>query len=119
VAVLRVDDLAVVDSEVVEAGRPRAELLAVGASEGDVIEPGAPRVEGDVTGLSSRTEVTTTSAVITSPGRTGARKRQSTCRKTLPGPGRSSATTALSRALVTPPWTTIPPNRLAPTSPWS
>ncbi len=36
-----------------------------------------------------------------------------TCRKTVPGPGRSSATTALMIALVMPPWTTMPPKRVA------
>ena len=44
-------------------------------------------VRSFVIGLSSRTSSTSTSAVISSPGRTGARKLQSTCRKTLPGPG--------------------------------
>jgi hypothetical protein len=68
-------------------------------------------VRSVVTGLSSRTAVTTASAVMTSPGRTGARKRQLTSKKTLPGPGRSSATRAFSRPEVIPPWTTMPPNR--------
>ena len=45
-------------------------------------------------GLSLRTVRTSASAVISSPGRTGARKLQSTWRNTLPGPGRSSATSA-------------------------
>ena len=67
------------------------------------------RVASVVIGLSSRTEVTSTSPVMTSPGRVGARKRQCVSRKTVPGPGRRSATTALRMALVTPPWTTIPP----------
>ncbi len=40
-----------------------------------------------VIGLSSRASSTSTSAVISSPGATGALKLQSTCRKTLPGPG--------------------------------
>jgi hypothetical protein len=39
-------------------------------------------------------------------------KLQATRRKTLPGPGRSSATTALSRPDVTPPCTISPPNRV-------
>ena len=69
-------------------------------------------VRSRVIGLSSRTSSTSTSAVISSPGRTGALKLQSTCRKTLPGPGRSSATTAFSSPEVTPPWTTIPPKRV-------
>ena len=64
-----------------------------------------------VIGLSSRASSTSTSAVISSPGRTGALKLQSVCRKTEPGPGRSSATTAFSSPVVTPPWTMIPPNR--------
>jgi hypothetical protein len=38
-------------------------------------------------------------------------KSQFTFRKTVPGPGRDSATTALRMALVIPPWTTISPNR--------
>ena len=63
-------------------------------------------------GLSSLTSMTSASAVISSPGRTGARKLQSTWRNTLPGPGRSSATSALSSPEVTPPWTMIPPKRL-------
>src|SRR5436305_13575211 len=46
-------------------------------------------------GLSSRRSRTSASAVISSPGFTGDLKLQSTCRKTLPGPGRSSATRAL------------------------
>src|SRR4051794_24927430 len=70
------------------------------------------RVARVVTGLSSRTPVTVASAVRTSPGRTGARNCHETCRKTLPGPGSCSATRALSRPLVTPPCTTIPPKRL-------
>ena len=44
-------------------------------------------VRSFVIGLSSRASSTSTSAVISSPGRTGARKRQFTSRKTLPGPG--------------------------------
>jgi hypothetical protein len=55
--------------------------------------------------------VTSTRPVIVSPGRTGARKCQETDRKTVPGPGSRSATTALRIALVTPPCTTISPNR--------
>src|SRR5664279_3183541 len=35
------------------------------------------------------------------------------CRNTLPGPGRSWATSALSSPLVTPPWTTITPELAA------
>src|SRR4051794_4439783 len=68
-------------------------------------------VRSVVIGLSSRTATTSTSAVISSPGETGARKLQSTCRNTLPGPGRSSATTALSSPVVTPPCTISRPNR--------
>ena len=56
------------------------------------------RVARVVTGLSERTEVTVASAVITSPGRTGARKRQATSRKTLPGPGSCSATERVEQA---------------------
>jgi hypothetical protein len=52
-----------------------------------------------------------TRPVMTSPGRTGALKSQFTFRKTVPGPGRHSATTALRMAVVIPPWTTISPNR--------
>jgi hypothetical protein len=70
-------------------------------------------VRSFVSGLSSRASSTSTSAVSSSPGRTGALKLQSTCRKTLPGPGRSSATTAFRSPLVMPPWTMIPPNREA------
>jgi hypothetical protein len=44
-----------------------------------------------------------TRPVIVSPGRTGALKDHSTLRNTVPGPGNSSATTALRIALVTPP----------------
>ena len=40
-------------------------------------------------------------------------KVQFTCRNTVPGPGRSSATTALRIALVMPPWTTMAPNGVA------
>jgi hypothetical protein len=54
-------------------------------------------------GLSERTLRTSTSPVVVSPGRTGALKLQLTCRNTVPGPGRSSATTALRIALVIPP----------------
>ena len=61
------------------------------------------------TGLSSRTETTSTRAVISSPTRTAFTKRHSTPRKTVPGPGSSSATTALSRPDVTPPCTISPP----------
>ena len=64
-------------------------------------------------GLSSRRSSTSTSAVMRSPGRTGARNDQFTWRKTVPGPGRSSATVALSRPEVTPPCTMIPPKREA------
>ena len=64
-------------------------------------------------GLSSRTFVTTTSPVMVWPGRTGALNLQWTSRNTVPGPGRSSATIAFRIALVTPPWTTMPPNRVA------
>jgi len=70
------------------------------------------RVSSSVIGLSSRTLVTLTSPVIVSPGRTGALKFQLTCRNTVPGPGRSSATTAFRIALVTPPCTTMPPKRV-------
>jgi quercetin dioxygenase-like cupin family protein len=41
-------------------------------------------------------------------GAHGALNAQLTLRNTVPGPGSSSATTALRIALVTPPWTTIP-----------
>ena len=68
-------------------------------------------VASTVIGLSSRTEVTVASAVISSPGRTGARNLQDTSRKTLPGPGSCSATSAFSSPEVTPPWTTMPPKR--------
>ena len=68
--------------------------------------PSTTRVSSSVIGLSSRTFVTTTSPVMVSPGRTGARKLQFTCRNTVPGPGRSSATMAFRIALVTPPCTT-------------
>ena len=68
-------------------------------------------VRSFVSGLSSRSSSTSTSAVISSPGCTGARKLQSTWRKTLPGPGRSSATTAFSSPVVTPPWTISRPKR--------
>ena len=64
-----------------------------------------------VIGLSVRTEMTSTRPVIVSPGRTGALKCQLVLRNTVPGPGNLSATTALRIALVTPPWTTISPNR--------
>jgi len=50
--------------------------------------------------------------VISSPGRTGARNFQETSRKTLPGPGSCSATSAFSSPEVTPPWTTMPPCEL-------
>ena len=64
-----------------------------------------------VTGLSVLASMTSTRPVMTSPGRTGALKSQFTFRKTVPGPGSRSATTALRMALVIPPWTTISPNR--------
>jgi hypothetical protein len=70
--------------------------------------PGSSAV---VIGLSVLTSTTSTSPRIVSPGRTGALKSQVTLRKTVPGPGSFSATTAFRIALVTPPWTTIPPNR--------
>src|SRR3954447_2000877 len=66
-----------------------------------------------VIGLSVRTAETVACAVITSPGRTGARNRHPTSRKTLPGPGSCSATNALRSPDVTPPCTTTPPNLLA------
>ena len=74
--------------------------------------PRTTRVASVVIGLSSRTSVTSTSPVIVSPGLVGARNFQWVSRNTVPGPGRSSATTALRMALVTPPWTTMPPNRV-------
>jgi hypothetical protein len=74
--------------------------------------PRTTRVTSVVIGLSSRTEVTSTSPVMVSPGRVGARNFQWVSRKTVPGPGRRSATTALRIAVVTPPWTTIPPRRV-------
>lgn len=67
-----------------------------------------------VIGVSERTSRTSTPPVIVSPGRAGARKFQLTFRKTVPGPGRSSATTALRIALVTPPWTMISPKTELP-----
>ena len=66
-----------------------------------------------VIGLSSRASRTSTAPVISSPGRTGARKSQLTLRNTVPGPGSRSATTAFRIAVVTPPWTMISPNREA------
>ena len=74
--------------------------------------PRTTRVDSVVIGLSSRTAVTSTSPVMVSPGRAGARNRQWVSRKTVPGPGSRSATTALRIALVTPPCTTMPPNRV-------
>src|SRR4051794_17843175 len=47
-------------------------------------------------GLSSRTPVTSTRPVISSPTSTAFTKRHSTPRNTVPGPGKSSATTAFS-----------------------
>jgi hypothetical protein len=70
-------------------------------------------VRSRVIGLSSRTSSTSTAPVISSPGRTGARKFQLTLRNTVPGPGSRSATTALRIALVSPPCTMISPNREA------
>jgi hypothetical protein len=58
--------------------------------------------------------VTSTSPVMVSPGRTGAVNFHATSRKTVPGPGSSSATTAFRMALVMPPWTMISPKRDAP-----
>jgi hypothetical protein len=58
------------------------------------------RVARLVTGLSARVPVTVASAVITSPGRTGARKRQ-TLEKDAARSGKLSATSALSRPVVT------------------
>ena len=74
--------------------------------------PRTTRVAIVVTGLSSRTVSTSTSPVISSPGRTGAVKRHATSRNTVPGPGSFSATTALRIADVTPPCTTISPKRV-------
>src|SRR5262249_13907585 len=119
------DEMAVgIDDGVVEVGADRGARRAHQPPSGSTYTSTLPSsttvpswfvivVRSVPIGLSARASVTSTSAVISSPGLTGARKFQSTCKKTLPGPGRSSATTAWSSPVVTPPCTMMPPKRLA------